>query len=460
MVNTDHCLRVLRVTTPIKVNEEPGRRCKRLGLEGTNAMTCDPEMLTKGQLRAQVQDYQPQAEDATGAMPPHALPITDQPATSIWSWPDSDGPDARPEHVREAAKRYVAAGLSVIPVADDGTKAPFWEVLPRVWDDQAQRYRPTWKSYQVLRPTDQDIESWSQDGKSFGIAVVTGQVSGGQLGYGLEVIDFDTVELFDPWAKQVERQIPGLVRRLVQVQTPRPGRHVYYRCSEFGGSQKLAMAMVEAAGGASGRLEKVTLIETKGEGGYCIVPPSPRWCHPSARCYRQVDGSPDLTEVPPISPVERSVLLNTARSFNRWTPPQSGVVPRNPASQASRSSWSEREGRPGDVFNREADWEDILGPHGWVRASSNGGASHWRRPGKDNGTSATTGHCTSNEDGTDLLYVFSSNAEPFQDGKAYCKFVVYALLEHQGDFGAAARELRRQGYGGAAELPKRESSPK
>src|SRR5262249_46808386 len=49
--------------------------------------------------------------------------------------------------------------------------------------------------------------------------------------------------------------------------------------------------------------------------------------------------------------------------------------------------------------------------------------------------------------GADLLRVFSSNADPFEAGRAYGKFRAYALLNHGGDLSAAARELRRQGYG-------------
>ena len=50
--------------------------------------------------------------------------------------------------------------------------------------------------------------------------------------------------------------------------------------------------------------------------------------------------------------------------------------------------------------------------------------------------------------GRDLLYVFSSNAAPFEPEKGYSKFAVYALLNHGGDFTAAARALAAEGYGG------------
>jgi hypothetical protein len=50
-----------------------------------------------------------------------------------------------------------------------------------------------------------------------------------------------------------------------------------------------------------------------------------------------------------------------------------------------------------------------------------------------------------------VFYAFSSNAAPFEANRAYSPFAVYALLEHAGDFQAAATELRRSGYGAAPE---------
>jgi putative DNA primase/helicase len=50
------------------------------------------------------------------------------------------------------------------------------------------------------------------------------------------------------------------------------------------------------------------------------------------------------------------------------------------------------------------------------------------------------------------LYVFSSNAAPFVDGRSYDKFGAYALLNHGGDVLKAAAALRAEGYG-PQELP-------
>jgi hypothetical protein len=76
------------------------------------------------------------------------------------------------------------------------------------------------------------------------------------------------------------------------------------------------------------------------------------------------------------------------------------------------------------------------------------GVTSWRRPGKDHGISATTGHA-----GTDLLYVFSSST-CFESERGYNKFSAYALLNHAGDFGKAAHDLSMLGYG--VEVPEPE----
>ena len=61
------------------------------------------------------------------------------------------------------------------------------------------------------------------------------------------------------------------------------------------------------------------------------------------------------------------------------------------------------------------------------------------RPGKAAGTSATLKDR--------VFYVFSSNAAPFEPGRAYSPFAVLALLEFGGDFAATARALHQHGFG-------------
>jgi putative DNA primase/helicase len=351
-------------------------------------------------------------------------------------------PASTPEMVLNASIAYVESGLSLIPISADGTKSPDWLRLPKVWDERENRYKRSWKLFQVRRPTIEELTGWYQTGYSFGLAIVAGTVSGSERGVGLEIIDFDTAELAAPWSEAIAEKCPQLPERLVRVQSPRPGLHIYYRCRTFGGSQKLAIGPLVDEHGVTicnpknGKPKKKTLIELKGEGGYCLAPPSPPACHPSGKAYEVVEGSPELTQIPTITPEEREILLNAARKLNRWTEPEPARRQRCetqlPASAA----------RPGDDLNARGDWSDILKPHGWTFVDNRDGVEHWCRPGKSTGSSATVNYSDCN-----LLFVFSSNADPFEEGQAYTKFAAYTLLEHEGDYHAAAAALRGMGYG-------------
>jgi hypothetical protein len=390
-----------------------------------------------------LQDNGPARKHAAGLIVPG--PMTEgggKPLPAAWSRPVPGEEVTSPDHVYEAGRLLVAAGLSVIPVdAYEGSKSPDSYRLPRPHDRVNGRPKPSWSAFKIRRPNADELRGWREMEGPYGLAVIGGAVSGGRYGFGLEVIDIDTADLAQPWVEAVERQAPGLVDRLVRVRTPRPGMHVYYRCSHFGVSQKLAFAAAkddfdQPALDAQGNPVRKTLIEVKAEGGYCLIPPSPPRCHPSCRLYQYADGSADLTAVPTITPEERGILLDAARSLNEWQETKPAQVRRQ--SPTIRGALS----RPGDDFNARGKWADVLTPHGWVIAGEYGEETRWRRPGKDGGVSATTNH-----NGSDLLHVFSSNADPFEQDESYCKFAAYTLLNHGGDFGEAARDLRGQGYG-------------
>jgi len=299
------------------------------------------------------------------------------------------------------ARRLVGAGLSVIPILPNGSKSP------------AVR----WKLYQVSLPTDAELVQWFHE-RTRGLAAIGGAISGW-----LEILDFDAPDLFEPWCITVEELCPGLIQRLPLSETPSNGRHIFYRCREIEANLKLAQRR-----GLDGKPE--TLIETRGEGGYAIVPPSPPACHPLQKPYVLLHG--DLTAIPTITPDERTILLQAAQSFNEYVD-----VTRIVSGGISPSPSPAQGTRPGDIFNTHARWLDILAPHGWTHLGQRGEITLWKRPGKRTpGCSATTNYA-----GSDLLYVFSSNAWPFEPETAYSKFAAYALLEHGGDFHAAARRL-------------------
>jgi hypothetical protein len=330
----------------------------------------------------------------------------------------------------DIATSYVRAGVSVLPIALDGSKRPDPPLLPRELNKDGDRFEPTWKPFQERLPTAEELRRWYGT-RPRGIGTVCGAVSGN-----LEVIDFDidAGEIFGTWSELVEAEKPGLIARLNVIETPRPGFQVRYRVPDLDpmpGNCKLA---VDPARPANER----TLIETRAEGGYALAPGSPAECHSTGRLYQHVSGPP-LTELPCLTIEEREILIRCAASFSRE------VVDDQPKKQLKTAGLS-----PGDDYNRRGpEWATILEPHGWTRVKGD----YWRRPDKkDPGWSATTGRCKA-KSGHELFAVFSSNADPFpgpSGGKVcsvHSKFGVYALLNHGGDFGAAAKALAAQGYG-------------
>jgi putative DNA primase/helicase len=333
----------------------------------------------------------------------------------------------------QAAFSYVRSGLSVIPIRLDGSKRPAVA---------------EWTTYQRRLPTPAELRSWFDRPRPFGPGVVCGRVSDN-----LELLDFDhnAAAVFPEWRELVEAECPGLVARLCVVRTPRvaTGFHVRYRCRRATIPGNLKLAEEPYTDPATAKPKRRVLIETRGQGGQALAPGCPPECHPDGGLYL-VHSGPDLTDLPDISPEEREVLLRAARSFDR-VPAGEAAAPARPGASTPRCDGVLL---PGDQFNASGpDWADLLEPHGWRCVHRRGDVRFWRRRGKDGpGWSATTGYCSS-EKGGDLLCVFSTNAYPFlgpggdRRCSAHSKFAAVALLEHRGDFRAAAAALYTLGFG-------------
>src|SRR5690606_2161619 len=155
----------------------------------------------------------------------------------------------------------------------------------------------------------------------------------------------------------------------------------------------------------------------RGEGGLIVTAPT--------RGYTLLAGN--LCEIPVISSEERDTLLSFARAFN-----QVEIAPEQVPTSSVPTP--ENEVRPGDFYNDNCagDIPAILKGAGWQHL----GGKYWRRPGKKTGVSATFGHVAPN-----TFYCFTSNGHPFEENRAYKPFSVFAMLEHGGDFSAAARAL-------------------
>ena len=326
--------------------------------------------------------------------------------------------------MRDAALTLRDAGLSLIPIVLGLKKPPI-----------------KWGEYQHRRASQAEIDRWFGDGPGDdgyqAVAVICGPISGDA-----EALDFDeeAEAQFAAVRELVEQFAPGLWPRLYLGRTKSGGYRVIYRCAAgVGRNDKLAQR--PPADPATSDSPEI-LIETRAAGGLVVVDPTPG--------YTTIQGS--LTDLPVISADERLILLACCRSRNRWVDPRDVVDTPRPTPASGRGDYVPG-GRPGDDYNARATNETVgalLEAHGWTRGRGAGSTSYWTRPGKDRheGHSATLGFI-----GPGVLYVFSSNAHPFQPEKAYSPFAVYAHLEHGGDWSAAARQLASEGYG--TPLPER-----
>jgi hypothetical protein len=306
---------------------------------------------------------------------------------------------------KQVALEYLSAGISVVP-ANLKFKKPALE---------------EWTPFQKVRATEQEADVLFRNGN--GIGVITGNISGN-----MEILDFDYIEdqkiiRFPEWRKIVETEAPGLFEKLLLEKTPGEGFHVGYRCPEMQipGNTKLARRKIGVK--EDGKDKVKATIETRGEGGFCIVAPS--------HMYQLMQGK--WIEPPIISMQERNVLINAARSLNEYVEPHKVL-------NGPRRSPNNKELSLGDDYNERGDFRGLLTKHGWQYVKTQGIYERWRRPGKDQGWSASLIEGKT-------FYVFSANASPFDVDISYSPFAVYAYLEHGGDFSAAARKLSQEGYG-------------
>ncbi len=305
--------------------------------------------------------------------------------------------------LNKVAQNYLDAGLCVLPAIRA-------EKRPAIGK---------WKQFQQRIPTSAELSSWPWND---GLCIICGKVSGN-----LEIIDFDGGgELLPAWLKAIPND---LRERLVIESTPSGGSHVIYQCSvPVSGNLKLAQRKTGDT--------VQTLIETRGEGGLFL-------CVPTSG-YEVTQG--DIANLPILTETERDTLLDAAWQLNEYEFESSATGANISRTSAENSDMCElsshnttwRIDRPGDDFNKRGDVREWLLKHDWV-LDQPGENEHWRRPGK------TVNHSATLKNG--VFSVFSTNAHPFEAQKYYSPFHVYTLLEHGGDFSAAARALSELGYG-------------
>ncbi|WP_438478989.1 bifunctional DNA primase/polymerase [Streptomyces asiaticus] len=348
--------------------------------------------------------------------------------------------DAQIPDMRAAAHELHDAGLCVLPVKADGSKAP--DVR-------------SWTPYKVTRSTPEEHDQWFNDGRRTGIGVVTGAVSGN-----IELIEFEGLAVKEGILDEVTELAhnSGLGDLWEAVTTgwadQSPSGGVHYKVVVEGrpaaGNTKLARRLAREDEYTPEERQRVAerpnvkivrvLIETRGEGGFVVVAPSHGSTHPSGEPYVRLAGGPSSMAV--VGPEDLEALYTLCQALDAMPAEERAKTAPRPKRELPAGYV-----RPGDDFEDKTDWPEIIGKE-FDPIFTRGRTTYWRRKDKPRGISATTGHASDR----DRLYVFTTSTV-FEAETPYDKFAAYTLLTQGGTtvdaFKRAASELRGRGFGSA-----------
>jgi hypothetical protein len=251
------------------------------------------------------------------------------------------------------------------------------------------------------------------------IGIACGCVSGG-----FECIDFDAhkgepiVPIFNKFMEHPDVKSIVVNNRLPVLQTPSGGFHIYYK-----NSYKYARGRMLAAW-----QDGTVMVEVRGHGQYVCTLPSDG--------YKQLSGS-EIVKVAEISIEEVDVLYSVAEKLT-----QCNVVK---TSDKTSGEWPTKftDTVWGKYSEEEVDHaKQLLVDTGWRfnYARRTDGVEYWRRPGKDEGWSATFGSMHN------MFYVFTESAAPFKANTAYSPFDVLNLIQFKGNKSEATEWLNER-YG-------------
>ena len=311
----------------------------------------------------------------------------------------------------DSIKKYYDHGFNVFPVfADKG---------PDLRIEGTEKKHLTWQrqwSFNEFPP-----DAW-------GVGLACGRWSHNVL-----VIDVDckydlTGTLYDDFMSLLVEVIGvDAVTSMVIEKTMNGGFHLIFFCKKLFGNMKLAFRPPsDAELSENPKAQKKCLIETKGDGGYILIAPTPG--------YKIINGK--LSEIPTFDDDVVEQILQTAGSFDLMPFDETENRPATIRTQIRGKS-------PWDDYNERGDIVPLLINHGWTIVRNVGQRIHFKHP---SATSAVSGNY---HEGRRTFYVFSPNT-PFPCEKGLSPFKVYTILEHNGDVKMASRTLVEQGYGDKA----------
>lgn len=294
------------------------------------------------------------------------------------------------------AKKYVDHGFSPIPLRRD-SKVP----ALKGWQKHAEE--PV-TNFDLFRDTN-------------GIGLVMGYDN-------IQCLDIDAKHFegdeYNEFVSLIEQNAPDLIQRMIIQRTQSGGYHWIFKCEKIAGNEKLA----------KNKSGEVT-FETRGRGGQIVVWPSKGY---------KIEGK--ITDVSEITPEERNVIWSCARMMDAAIP---SVEPIKDQPLDSMYNGEVDESTPWGEFRGAHHVVDVLISAGWSIVRENDRMIYVLRPGS---TSSETSGVIFKDSG--LFFPFTTSTQ-FDAERPYDAFQAFVVLNHNGDFQEAIKELRAQGYGSQPE---------
>lgn len=308
-------------------------------------------------------------------------------------------------NIEQKIKAYLDNGINCIAI--DEHKRPF----------------TSWKQYQDKHITPEVLIAQIADLRAAGIAIICGKISGN-----LEVIDVDCkYDLTGTLYHDLIDTIPhSIFKKLLIIKTKNNGYHLYYRCKTISGNKKLAQRKATPEEELNG--DKVlVLIETRGEGGYVVAPPS--------EGYSVVQNN----TIEYLTESEREVILHIAESFNQLKDEVKDFKHMHQQHHSGVSS----DLAPWTDYNKRGidDMLSRLVAAGWKEVRRTNEKVIFLRPGKTDSRSSGDFNFK-----LGWFSVFTTSSE-FHPNKAYRPSDVFCVLEKIKDGKELYHRLNELGYG-------------
>lgn len=313
-------------------------------------------------------------------------------------------------------------GISVIPVRDKDET-----IDGKVFTRKSPYF--SWKEGQRKRASKEEL--WYQLDKygTNAVGTICGKVS-----ENLEAIDVDVhwepgidKLLFD----EIKAVCPEILGRLRINKSPSGGWHLLYRVEgDFvvPGNRKIASRTATEEELIEKPKEKVKCyIETRGEGGYVVAPPSIG--------YITAKANP----LPVLTIEERDTLIAVCEGFNR-------VVKEDTSYRITNADSTYYDINPFEHYNNSAEGEQILIVGGWKFLTQTSKRVYYSRPGSKSGGIHAVYFIDRH-----LFYFFTTNSE-MEPGRCYKPATVLGLMNYGGDKKKVKEYLRSKNYG----VPKKE----